>query len=214
MNRGPGESRMHFAVVPACGHSTRMGRPKLALPLGERTVIEHVVTTLREGGVDRVLVVVGPHIPELIPLAAAAGAEVLALAEPTADMRATVEHGLRQIEESHHPQAEDCWLLAPGDHPGFSPATVRRLLGSAAFVRSDSILVPVWQGRRGHPTLFRWKHTVGIRALPPGEGINCYLRLHADETCTMLVTDPGICANLDTPEDYERLLGEASGPQA
>jgi len=35
MNRGPGESRMNFAVVPACGQSTRMGRPKLALPLGE-----------------------------------------------------------------------------------------------------------------------------------------------------------------------------------
>ena len=37
---------MRFAVVPACGHSTRMGRPKLALPLGDRTVIERVVAAL------------------------------------------------------------------------------------------------------------------------------------------------------------------------
>ena len=37
---------MTFAIVPACGHSTRMGRPKLALPFGERTVIEHIVAAL------------------------------------------------------------------------------------------------------------------------------------------------------------------------
>ncbi len=52
---------MIFAVVPAAGRSSRMGRPKLSLPLGGRTVLEHVVIALRQGGVDEVLVVVGPH---------------------------------------------------------------------------------------------------------------------------------------------------------
>lgn len=193
-----------FAVVPACGHSTRMGRPKLSLPLGERTVIEHVVATLLAGGVDRVVVVVGPHVPELIPLATSAGADVLALADPTPDMRATVEHGLRRLEEAYQAQAEDCWLLAPADHPGFSPAVVRLLL-DAAGEPGHSILVPTWQGRRGHPTLFRWHQAAGIHALPPGEGINTYLRQHTGETLELPVAESGIGVNLDTPEDYERL---------
>ncbi len=34
---------MIFAVVPAAGRASRMGRPKLSLPLGGRTVLEHVV---------------------------------------------------------------------------------------------------------------------------------------------------------------------------
>lgn len=197
-----------FAVVPACGHSTRMGRPKLALPWGDRTVIEHVVATLRVGGVDHVLVVIGPHVPELIPLASAAGAAVLALTEPTPDMRTTVERGLAHLADVHHPQPEDCWLLAPGDHPGFTAATVRRLLDAA--IRSPaSILVPVWQGKRGHPTVLRWMHTAGIRELLPNEGINSYLRRHADQSDLLDVTDAGICANLDTPADYDRLMRES-----
>ena len=71
------DSARVFALVPAAGFSRRMGRPKLGLPLGERTVLEHVVAALRQGGAEHVLVVVGPHVPELAPLAAAAVAEVL-----------------------------------------------------------------------------------------------------------------------------------------
>src|SRR5262249_28058447 len=159
------------AIVPACGHSTRMGRPKLSLSLGGRTVIEHAVAALRDGGVGCVVVVVGPHVPELVPLATGAGAEVLALAEPTADMRAAVERGLDWIEARHHPAPDACWLLAPGDHPAFSAAVVRQLLAAAADP-SYSVMVPVHGGRRGHPALFRWRHAAAIRALPPGEGIN------------------------------------------
>src|SRR5207237_3552168 len=55
-----------LALIPAAGKSTRMGRPKLALPLGGRTVLEHVVAALRDAGVEHVLVVVGPHVPELV----------------------------------------------------------------------------------------------------------------------------------------------------
>ena len=155
--------RMTFAVVPACGHSTRMGRPKLALPLGDRTVIEHIVATLREGGIEHVVVVVGPHVPELTPLAQLAGANVLVLPEATPDMRTTVEKGIAWIEERHHPASDDCWLLAPADHPGFTAAVVRHLLAANC---THSIVVPVHNGRRGHPTSFRWHHTHGIRAGP------------------------------------------------
>src|SRR5262249_1500397 len=78
-------SGMIFAVVPAAGHSPRMGRPKLALPLAGRTVIELLVEALRSGGCAHVLAVVGPHVPELLAPAARAGAHVCLLDEPTPD---------------------------------------------------------------------------------------------------------------------------------
>ncbi|MCI0701558.1 MAG: nucleotidyltransferase family protein [Planctomycetia bacterium] len=196
---------MTFAVVPACGLSTRMGKPKLALPLGGRTVIEHVVSALREGGVERVLVVIGPHVPELIPLAGAAGAEVLALNEPTPDMRATVERGLSWLEGRYTPKASDWWFLAPADHPAFSSEVVGQLLTAAETHADCSVVVPVHEGRRGHPVLLRWSCVAGIRALPADQGINSFLRLNAAEVREVPVNDPGIHANLDTPEDYARI---------
>src|SRR5262249_8820866 len=108
---------MIFAVIPAAGKSTRLGRPKLMLPVAGKTVLEHVITALRNGGVKHILVVVGPHVPQLQPVAKTAGAHVLLLGQETPDMRATVERGLQWLKEHFRPNTTDSWLLAPADHP-------------------------------------------------------------------------------------------------
>jgi len=194
-----------FAIVPAGGNSTRMGRPKLTLPLGNTTVIGRVVSTLRAGGVERIVVVVGPHVSELIPLAQAAGADVLALSEPTPDMRTTVERGLEWIGKRCCPAMHDWWFLAPADHPAFAASVISNLLSMSDEARR-SIIVPTHNGRRGHPALFRWHHAAGINAMPKDVGINSYLHAQANEVLELPVTDAGILANLDTPEDYARLM--------
>jgi molybdenum cofactor cytidylyltransferase len=196
---------MLFAVIPAAGKSVRMGRPKLALPLGDRTVLERVIASLREGGVEQILVVVGPHVMQLAPLAQLAGAHVLQLAEETPDMRATVEAGLRWLEERFHPRPDDGWLLVPADHPTLDPLVIRALIRERALAPDHSIIVPTHAGRRGHPTLIDWKHVAGMRTLPAGSGLNVYLRQHAGETREVPVDSPDVLCDLDTPDDYERL---------
>ncbi len=199
-----------LALVPAAGLSRRMGRPKLSLPWGEGTVLEGTVGTLRSAGVDRVLVVIGPHVPELGPLARQAGAMVLALAEPTPDMRATVELGLNWLEQTFHPNDDDAWLLVPADHPALDAAVIRRLVQS--WHAGRSIVIPTFAGRRGHPTLIGWQHVAGLRAHPAGDGLNSYLRLHRDETLEVPVDTDAVLFDLDTPEDYERLRASLPPP--
>src|SRR5262245_65678763 len=118
---------MTFAVVPAAGQSTRMGRPKLALPVGDRTVLDLVVEALKQATIEHVLVVVGPHVPELVALAECNGAEVLQLKDETPDMRATVQRGLDWLEQRYQPRPEDAWLLVPADHPTLRPDVVPKL---------------------------------------------------------------------------------------
>ena len=196
---------MTFAVIPAAGKSTRMGRPKLALPLGDRTVLEHVITALRNAGIEHILVVVGPHVRELVPLAEAAGAHVLLLPEETPDMRATVEAGLHWLDERFHPQPDDAWLLVPADHPTLEAAVVRQLLAARATNADRSIFIPAFEGKRGHPALIGWNHVARIRTLHAREGLNVYLREHVTETEEVNVTSPMVLCDLDTPEDYQRL---------
>jgi molybdenum cofactor cytidylyltransferase len=194
-----------YALIPAAGHSTRMGRPKLSLPLGSGTVLDHVLAALREAGVEHTLVVIAPHVAQLGEIATAAGAGVLQLAAETPDMRATVEHGLRRLEEQFHPLPGDGWLLVPADHPTLHAEVVRRLSESRQLHPQRSIFVPVFEGRRGHPTLFAWEHAAGIFAHPAGEGLNTYVRARAAQVLEVPVSDPDILCDLDTPEDYERL---------
>jgi molybdenum cofactor cytidylyltransferase len=196
---------MTFALIPAAGTSSRMGRPKLALPLGERTVLGHVVEALQRAGVEHILVVVGPHVPDLVPLARAAGAAVLLLPEQTADMRATVEQGLSWLEARFHPHEKENWLLVPADHPTLHPNVVSQLLQARQRNRHYSIVVPTFQGHRGHPALLSWEHVAGISKLPAHHGLNVYLRQHAAATLEVAVDSADILWDLDTPEDYEQL---------
>ena len=117
---------MIFAVVPAAGLSLRMGRPKLSLPLGGRTVLEYVVGALRQGGVDEVLVVVGPPDPGLAALAE--GRRRVGPAPAGSHRRHAGDGGTGTswLEERFHPRPDDAWLLAPADHPALDADVVRR----------------------------------------------------------------------------------------
>ena len=194
-----------FGVVPAAGRSSRMGRPKLTLPFAGRTVIEYVVSTLREGGVQPVIVITGPHAPEVQSFAGGLGAEVLALPVSTPDLRATVEHGLHYLEHRYSPHPGDAFLLAPADHPAFSASLVRRLCATYVASSDKSVVVPVHAGRRGHPVLIGCKHTRRIQAMAREFGVNQFLRECADEILESETEDRGILLNLDGPSDYAAL---------
>lgn len=194
-----------FALIPAAGKSTRMGRPKLSLPLGERTVLGHVIAALRRANIDHVLVVIGPHVPELVPIVEAADAEYLLLKEETPDMRATVEAGLRHIEERYSPQPGDAMLLVPGDHPRLNSGVVSLLLEARAGNPKKSIFIPTHQGKRGHPALIDWQHMAGIGSLPPTEGLNRYFRCHDAGTLEVPTDAAEVLVDLDTPDDYDLL---------
>ena len=181
-----------------------MGRPKLLLPLGETTVLEHVIACVRRAGVEQVVVVIAPGADALAEIATKAGAQVVQLTEETPDMRATCLHGLAWIERHLQPTPEDAWLLLPADHPTVDANIVEALL-EAATQGPATILVPAHQGRRGHPTLLRWSHVEGIRALAPDVGLNAYIRQHADETRELPWPSVEVLRDLDTPEDYARL---------
>jgi molybdenum cofactor cytidylyltransferase len=123
-------------------------------------------------------------------------------------MRATVERGLLRLEQIFVPRDDDAWLLVPGDHPTLDAAVIRQLLRARERHPEASIIIPCHEGKRGHPAVIAWHHVPGIRALPPGQGLNAYLRSHAAETLELPVASRHILCDLDTPEEYERLRAE------
>jgi molybdenum cofactor cytidylyltransferase len=194
-----------FALIPAAGHSRRMGRPKLALPLGEKTVLEHVIGAVRDGGVERVLLVLAPHVAFLDRIGRDAGAEVLLLTAATPDMRTTVQRGLDWIDEHWHPAPADQWLLVPADHPVLDPRVIRAL-SQALDQAAASIAVPSFGGKRGHPTLISWTHVAALRSVPYDQGLNAYLRRFTKETVEVSWQDDSVILDVDTPDDYDKMM--------
>lgn len=215
-----------FGLIPAAGKSQRMGTPKLLLPLGECTVLEHVLVAVRSAGVADILVVVAPDAEALAQVAASAGAHVLRLDADTPDMRTTCEHGLAWIEQRFHPRNyTDSWLLLPADHPTVRPTVIRAMRlrayipsilmkeGLDVEANTPSIIVPTFEGRRGHPTLLRWSHAASIRNWPKDQGLNAYIRAHAADTYEFPWSTDEILLDLDTPEDYQAFLKPKQAPR-
>jgi len=183
-------------LILAAGRSRRMGSAKLVLPWREGTVIGAVVAALRGGGVGRVLVVVGADREAIEVALAGSGVEFVENPRTTdGEMLGSIQVGLQAMGDE-----AAAALLTPGDLPAIQPATVRALI-EAWRASEDALCVPVYGARRGHPVLLPRRTWPQVMALGPAESLRSYLRLHAPELRPVDVPDPGIHADIDSPED-------------
>ncbi len=196
-----------FAVIPAAGRSQRMGQPKLLLPWGQTTLIEHVLGVWRSSRVTRTVIVVHPDDQRLAELSRQCGALVVQAETPPSEMKVSVRLGLERIEREFHPHSNDAWLLSPADMPGIAPLTIDRLIGAyqAGLDRTEParIWAPRWSGRRGHPVLFAWPLAAEVEQLAADEGINALVARHP--VAYLEDESESVIEDLDTPEDYQRL---------
>jgi len=191
-----------FAIIPAAGRSTRMGRPKLLLPWGSSTIVETVLTTWRASGVTASIVTVHPADVELAELCRRGGADVVVANEPPADMKASVALALAHVESIYRPQPSDAWLLAPADMPTIGTDVIGELLRQFAADPTRAVL-PVHAGRRGHPVILPWAWAGEVQRLGPHEGIRAFFARHwLDE---LPWPDEKILEDVDSPENYRHL---------
>src|SRR5206468_5373262 len=93
------------------------------------------------------------------------------------------------------------------------PAVVAGVI--AAFASSGRpIVVPVHEGRRGHPVLFAARLIPELLAAPLDQGARAVVRAHADELLEVPAPAPGILADIDTPELYAEWVGGEGIPSA
>jgi len=190
-----------YAILPAAGRSVRMGSPKLLLPWRGRPLIESVLANWRASQASAIALIVHPADDELARLGRAAGVEVVIPDVPPPDMKASILAGLEFIETHYAPVDEDVWLVAPADMPLLSTEAINAVLGFAE--PGGRIVIPQYQGRRGHPVRFPWKLSSEVRTLRENEGLNALVA--RQKVLAIDVTFPGILADVDTPEDYRRL---------
>jgi CTP:molybdopterin cytidylyltransferase MocA len=186
------------AIIPAAGRATRMGSSKALLDAGGRTFLARILSTLQEGGADPRLVVVRDLESPVADEARARGGEVLLNPDPARGPVSSLQVGLRSL-----PTEVEGVLFAPVDHPLFSPETVRALM--AAFTtHTPPVTLPSFEGWRGHPVLFHRDLFGELLEEDLPEGARTVVRRYLAERVQVPVEDPGILADIDTPEDYRK----------
>ena len=192
-----GDRRLADGVILAAGLSTRSGRYKMALPLGDKSVIERAVEGMVDA-VERVLVVVGwqaDRVRELLaPCPQGPYPQVEIVPNPSFrdGMFGSVKVGIAQVRAP-------CFFLLPGDHPLVGPRVYQQLLAA-----SGEIVVPTFHGRPGHPVRIDSALIPEILDYPASGTLRDFIR--SKGFATLEVEDEGILLDVDTLEDYQALL--------
>ena len=186
------------AIIPAAGRSARMESPKPLLDAGGCSFMARILATLTEGGADPALVVVRDLDGPIAVEARAHGGLALENPDPSSGPVSSLQTGLRGL-----PSDVAAVLFSPVDHPLFAPATVRALI--AGFLETDApLVVPAFEGWRGHPVLFHRNLFPELLEEDLPEGARTVVRRYLDTRLQLPVNDPGILADIDTPEDYRK----------
>lgn len=183
-------------LVLAAGYSSRMEKFKPLLSLGGRLVIQRVIETLRQGGIEDVTVVVGHRASDIVPIIEELGAKTVLNPDFASGMYSSVKAGIGAIAD----RCDGC-LLLPVDVPLVRPATIERLLHTQANSRPP-VLYPVFRNRRGHPPYISSRLFPEILSSDGTGGLCSILARHAAEAAKVAVYDEGVHWDMDTPADY------------
>jgi CTP:molybdopterin cytidylyltransferase MocA len=159
-----------------------------------------VAAALLAGGVEELVAVLNPTVPGLRE-ALPADPRVRWVAAPPAPSGqiASLRAGLRALSPS-----SEAALVALVDQPAVRSVTVAALV--QAFRESGaSLILPVHQGRRGHPVCFARALYPELLEAPEEEGARAVVRRHRAFLREVAADDPGIHQDVDTPDDLARL---------
>lgn len=185
------------AIVLAAGSSRRMGADKLSLPWGDGTVLDAALRPFLElPEIDEVVVVVrGGALPVFVQ----GRARVLVNEHADEGMGSSLRVGVAGA----NPRA-DAYVLALGDMPGLGEDFLRTLLATWRG-SGKGILVPVFDGRRGHPVVISGAYREALLASSGDVGARQLLAENTWDVALCEVMDPAVVSDLDTSEDYEAL---------
>lgn len=105
------------------------------------------------------------------------------------------------IEHLRHGDADAIAVLL-ADMPCIQPTTLQAL---AQRCGPEDIVLPSWQGQRGHPVLFGRRFWPQLMTLSGDRGGREIVRTHADCVKVLAVEDAGVCLDLDQAADLATL---------
>jgi molybdenum cofactor cytidylyltransferase len=189
------------ALILSGGESSRFGgSPKALLRIGEESAIRRIAEICVTDGFEPVAVVVGPHKGPI-----ARELQGLAVTIVEADRwyegrTASMQAGVAAI-----PDGRDI-LFWPVDHPFVAGRTVDSLLATRDTDLLAVWMIPTYEGRGGHPVLWRTTMRRELLALRPDAPIRSLIPEFGPQVRRLPVDDPGVIAHVDTPEEYRAAL--------
>jgi molybdenum cofactor cytidylyltransferase len=187
------------AVILSAGASSRMGRPKALLPYREGTFLEHLIQVTRHPRIGVTRVVLGAGADEISNIAKLDPAMVALNPKWEQGQLSSICEGIRSLEGVE----TDGIVLCPVDHPLVSATLVSDLIGRF-FSSGKSIVLPTYNGRRGHPVIFSRALYKDLLDAPADKGARAVVWAHAADVLEVPTDEEGVVLNINDPDMLRR----------
>jgi molybdenum cofactor cytidylyltransferase len=192
---------MLAAVILSGGASQRMGSPKALLPYQGRPFLEHLIDVTRHPKIGARRVVLGAHAEPIASAVKLAADEIVINEEWETGQLSSVQAAIRSL-----PAGTDGLILCLIDHPLISAALVNDLI-EQYYQTGMKIVLPVFQGMRGHPVIFSSTLYAELLRAPADKGARAVVWAHSAEVAEMPTTEQGCVLNLNDPDTLQRAIG-------
>jgi molybdenum cofactor cytidylyltransferase len=186
------------AVILAAGSSRRLGTNKLCLRINGESVIRRTVGVFLAAGVKRVLVVAGHESGRIEKELLGMPVEIVENQRHSEGMSSSVKAALPRLVN------ERAAFFHLGDKPFITVETIRKM-AQLFDEKMASLVIPLYQGKRGHPVLFDLSLCMDEMSRVKGdEGLRSVVGRHLDEA-VYAEGDEGCVLDIDTQIDIESL---------
>jgi molybdenum cofactor cytidylyltransferase len=197
-------------VILAAGESERMGRDKALLPWPPSSPVDTFLSAtirLLFPHVDEVLVVAGKNKDALAPIIYANGAALVVNPEPERGQFSSLRVGLQEVLN----RGRDAAVVTLVDRPPPRNETLETLQSAFERVAMTTnthrkwAVIPEYQGKHGHPIFLGREMLTAFLDAPETSNARDVEHAHPDEIQYVIVDDPLVAINVNTPEQYSSL---------
>lgn len=184
-------------IVLAAGLSSRMGKYKMSLKIGDKTVIERCIESMYDV-CSEIIVVCGYNYTVIEEtLNTYSKVKIVLNSDYMEGMFSSVKVGLKNVSGEH-------FFLIPGDYPIIKKDTYEKMIKS-----KGNILIPTYGGKKGHPILINSNYINKIINSSTYKSLRDFIKEYGFTTIEL--QDQGILMDIDTIEDYEKVRSYYDG---
>ena len=174
-----------------------MGQTKQLLLLDEKPVIRHCIDALQSARIAEIVVVVNAGYSGIVDTLRDLPLILAVNTSQDSDMAESVRAGLTAIRQS-----ASGVLICLSDHPLVRPETIEALITEHQNL-PDKIVIPCYNGRRGHPSLFPKSI---LQELQGGGTLRDITRKEPHRVVLIDTGDEGVVLDMDTPEEFHHIV--------
>ena len=193
---------MISAILLAAGESKRMGQPKQLLPFRGSTLLGQIVENLLQSQAAETIVVLGSQAEKIIPQIAGEPVRIVVNQEFEQGMSSSIKCGLSHISE-----VADGVMIVLGDQPLIEKETIDLLI-ERHRQSERGIILPVYNGIRGHPVIFAMKYKDELMRLTGDIGGKQIVERHPSDVLEVEVDSESVVISIDAESDYQSLVGK------